>query len=199
MIIEGIVTTLNRDGSPHPAAMGAIFPSEDDRRSFLLRPFYDTVTYANLERSRCGVFHVTDDILLFARLVASRRRPRLEYTHAERVTAPILATACDAYEFVVESIGPHDNLRSQAHCRTVASRHLRPFAGFNRARHALLELAIAATRLHILPEDQVLEELRRAELLVAKTGGRQERDALQLLQRFVLSQLDSPATHREKK
>jgi hypothetical protein len=60
-----------------------------------------------------------------------------------------------------------------------------PFFGFNRAKHAVIEAAIAATRLHLLPAEDVDEELRRATIAVEKTGGVDEREALELIANHV--------------
>ena len=61
----------------------------------------------------------------------------------------------------------------------------RDFFGFNRAKHAVLEAAILATRTSFLPPDEVAREFARLEPLVAKTGGEQERAAFALLQAHV--------------
>src|SRR5437762_7706706 len=64
-LLEGIVTTLNDDGSPHIAPMGPIVDPAFTR--LLLRPFRTSVTFQNLKRTRGGVLHVSDDVELFAR------------------------------------------------------------------------------------------------------------------------------------
>ena len=74
MILEGLVTTAAADGRPHVAAMGP--GVDDDERAagrigtLLLRPFPTSQTATNLLRSRAGVFHLCDDVLLLARVVA---------------------------------------------------------------------------------------------------------------------------------
>ena len=70
MILEGIVTTHNDDGSVNVAPMG---PIVDETMAWLrLRPFQTSVTFHNLRRQRSGVFHVTDDVLLLARAAIGR-------------------------------------------------------------------------------------------------------------------------------
>ncbi len=60
MILEGLITTLNADDSPHVAPMG---PRVDgtDFTTFVLRPFPTSHTYQNLLRHPAGVLHITDD------------------------------------------------------------------------------------------------------------------------------------------
>jgi hypothetical protein len=58
---------------------------------------------------------------------------------------------------------------------------MREFIGFNRARHAVLEAAIYATRLHLLPREQIESEMARLQVIVDKTAGPEEREAMALL------------------
>ena len=64
---------------------------------------------------------------------------------------------------------------------------LREFIGFNRARHAVLEAAIYATRLHLLPRDTIQQEFDRLQIIVDKTAGDIEHEAMTLLTEFVRS------------
>jgi Protein of unknown function (DUF447). len=57
----------------------------------------------------------------------------------------------------------------------------RDFIGFNRAAHAVLETAIYATRLHLLEPAFVQNELARLQVIVDKTAGEREREAMALL------------------
>ena len=69
-LLEGVVTTLNDNGSPHLAPMGPIVDADFER--LLLRPFRTSVTYQNLKRSEQGVLHVTDDVELIAHAAVGR-------------------------------------------------------------------------------------------------------------------------------
>ena len=64
-LLEGIVTTLNEDGSPHITPMGPIVDASFSQ--ILLRPYRTSTTYQNLKRTGQGVLHVTDDVEMFAR------------------------------------------------------------------------------------------------------------------------------------
>jgi hypothetical protein len=57
----------------------------------------------------------------------------------------------------------------------------REFIGFNRARHAVLEAAIYATRLHLLQREFIEGEMRRLQVIVDKTAGPEEFEAMALL------------------
>ena len=58
-------------------------------------------------------------------------------------------------------------------------------SGFNRARHAVLEATILATRTHLLPMDQIREEFARLQVIVDKTAGPREQEAMAFVTEYV--------------
>lgn len=190
MILEGLVSTIDSAGSPHVSAMG---PTVDDSerqagmvRRLVLRPFATSQTAANLLRSQSGVFHLTDDVLLMARVVAgSLGEPPLS-RRASRVAGFILDDACRAWEFEIDSVDDSQE-RLWLEARIVAAHDIRPFWGFNRGAHAVVEAAILVTRLHLLDAAEVRGQLAQLAVLVEKTGGPREREAFSLLEQVVES------------
>ena len=179
MILEGLVTTLDPDGSPHLAPMGPRV--EGDFRRFTLRPFPTSNTYKNLLRHPEGVLHVTDNALLLAK-AAIGAIDRVPPTRAaERVRGVVLTDSCRHFEFVVTSIDDSAE-RVTIEAEVVHSGRTRDFFGFNRAKHAVVEAAILATRLHILPLAQVAAEFAKLRVIVGKTGGPAEHEAMDLLE-----------------
>jgi len=75
--------------------------------------------------------------------------------------------------------------RANFHCRVVKKGVLREFIGFNRAKNAIIEAAILATRVRFLGVEHILQEYRRLAEIVKKTGGEQESRAMQYLQEYV--------------
>ncbi len=64
----------------------------------------------------------------------------------------------------------------------------RDFWGFNRAKHAVVEAAILATRMHLIPHDEIAAEFRKLRVIVTKTGGPAEFEAMDFLEaRFALA------------
>jgi hypothetical protein len=182
MILEGIVTTLCDDGSPNISPMGPAVESSMER--LILRPFRTSTTYENLMRVGEGVFHVTDDVHLLARAAIGQISPQPTLLPAPCFKGVILADACRWYAFRVASVDNSSD-RATMECRVVDRGRLRDFFGFNRAKHAVLEAAILATRLHLLPANQIDDEFGRFRVLVEKTAGDQERLAFQLLETYV--------------
>ncbi len=186
MILEAIVTTTNEDGTTNISPMGPTVSSGADGaiEEFQLRPFDTSRTFANLKRTRCGVLHVTDDVMLFA-MTAIGQKPEHPYLiDAEGIDGKILADACRFYEFKVGFVD-ETGARMNLNCSTVRQGKLRDFWGFNRAKHAVLEAAILATRLDFLPREQIDEAMHRLKVIVEKTAGEKEAAAMALIERFI--------------
>ncbi len=185
MILEGIVTTIGTDGAINIAPMG---PRVDaGMKRLVLRPFKTAQTYQNLKQHGEGVFHVTDDVLLLAQAAVGAIDPPPLLAPATQVRGHILQEACRFYEFKVSRLDD-SNDRTEIEATVVASGRLRDFFGFNRAKHAVVEAAILATRLHLLPREEVLSEFKRLAVLVEKTGGKQEQQAFRFLEDHVTRQ-----------
>lgn len=182
LILEGIVTTLGEDDVVNIAPMGPYV--DDDFRKLIFRPFKTAQTYQNLNHDGEGVFHVTDDVLLLAQAAVGEIGDLPMMIPATRVRGFILQDACRFYEFTVESIDDSEE-RTEIKARVMASGRQRDFFGFNRAKHAIVEAAILATRLHLLPRDEILRDFDRYRIMVEKTGGPREREAFAFLERYV--------------
>ncbi len=187
MILEGIVTTLSSEGLLNIAPMGPKIGPNLSMTTFELRPYRTSTTYQNLKARGEGVFHVTDDVLLLAQTaIGEQITPAPELHPAHLVTGWILDGACRYYEFRVTHVDDSDD-RARFSVETVAEGRLRDFLGFNRARHAVVEAAILATRTAFLPRAEIQNELDRLAVIVAKTGGPAEDAAIRLLRGHVLS------------
>jgi uncharacterized protein len=181
VILETIVTTLNERGVINFAPMGVEWGEE----TIVLKPFLETTTFRNLEQRRSAVVNLTDDVMLFAGgAIGNPQYPSIPATVVQGV---VLESACSWRELVVEAVDATPP-RSRIDARVVHSGFRREFIGFNRARHAVLEAAILATRTHLLPAEQIREEYARLQVLVDKTAGPREREAMDLLTRYVSSQ-----------
>jgi len=184
VIVEGIVTSLSPQGELNVAPMGPIVDSERGEFStLLLRPFPTSTTYANLLATGQGVFHVTDDVLLITRALLGTAKPDL--LPSSEVLPPRLADCCRFFEFVVQDIdltGPRPRMTAAIR----ASGRVRDFFGLNRAKSAVLEIAILVSRLDLLAEQEILDGFRRHRSALDKTGGAAEREAWGLLEQQVL-------------
>lgn len=182
MILEGVVTTRNDDGTINVAPMGPIV--ELPIRSFLFRPFQSSTTYRNLKRQGSGVFHITDDVLLIARAALGRMEVAPLTFPARQIAGEVLADCCRWYEFEVDSLDDSQS-RTEIRVHVVHEERRRDFVGFNRAKHAVIEAAILATRLHLLPVSEVEAKLQELSIIVDKTAGPVEHEAFEFVSRYV--------------
>jgi hypothetical protein len=178
VIVETIVTTVGENGVVNCAPMGVEWGTQE----IVLKPFLDTVTYRNLVASSTAVINLTDDVRVFARAAISN--PTYPTRPAAVVNGVVLEDCCSWREVRVQSIDSTPP-RSRITTTVVHAGANREFIGFNRARHAVLEMAIHATRLHILPRDFIDSELSRLQVLVDKTAGPDEREAMALLTDYI--------------
>jgi hypothetical protein len=191
VILEGIVTTLSPEGKLNIAPMGPKLGPDLSLERFELRPYRTSMTYKNLKARGEGVFHVTDDVLLLAQAaIGVPIDPEPELRQAEAISGWILTGACRYHEFQVVELDDQAD-RTRILVETVASGRLRDFLGFNRARHAVVEAAILATRTAFLPRAEILAEFDKLAVLVAKTGGPVEDIAYRLLHEYVLNALEA--------
>ena len=177
-IVEGVFTTENADGSVNVAPMG---PRVDaDFKEFELRPFPGSRTYENLLRTRRGTFHVTDNVEMIAQAAVGTlpAEPLLLPTSQEGFY--VLADCCRWYQLQVVEADTSGE-RARLKCRVVGEGTVRAFFGLNRAKHAVLEAAILATRVHLLPPAEIAATLAMLSPWVQKTGSDVERRAFQFL------------------
>jgi uncharacterized protein len=190
VILETIVTTLDPAGVPRFAAMGVVWGEE----SITIRPFVNTRTYRNLTASREAVVNVTDDVLLFA--TSALTHAHLPSEPARQVRGVVLRDACHWREVVVERVvspapsgspGPtgSDPGRAEVLTRVVTGGAHRPFAGLCRAKHAVVEASILASRHRLVPREEIMRELARLDVLVEKTGGQTERAAMTFIRDYL--------------
>jgi uncharacterized protein len=181
VIIESIVTTVALDGAVNCAPMGVEWEGTDDT-PIVLKPFLETATYRNVTATRAAVVNITDDIRIFARAAISN--PEYPTVPAIKIRGAILADCCAWRELEVTAIDSTPP-RSRVETVTIHRGVRREFIGFNRARGAVLEMAIHATRLHLLPREFIDSELARLQVIVDKTAGPCEFEAMALLADFI--------------
>jgi hypothetical protein len=185
MILEGIVTSVDTQGSWNVAPMGPIV--DDSLTHLILRPFQTSQTYQNLTQNPCGVFHVVDDVLLLARAAIGALPEFPEHFPAVKINGKVLSATCRWYEFEIDECDDSQP-RVTMQARVVHCGRLRDFFGFNRAKHAVLEASILATRTHLLPAEELASEFERLRPIVQKTAGPQEQAAFELLDHYIRSQ-----------
>jgi hypothetical protein len=180
VIIESIVTSMNAEGDVNFAPMGV----EWGEAAIVLKPFLETTTFRNVRQTGVAVVNLTDDAMLLAQGAISS--PQFPWVPASVVRGAVLEAACSWRELEVVAIDDTPP-RSRIEARVVHRGLRREFLGFNRAKHAVLEAAILATRTHLIPADEIRAEYARLQVIVDKTAGPREREAMAMLTEYVRS------------
>lgn len=186
MIREAIVTTRSLNGEPHIAPMGATVIEG----GYLLMPFRPSRTLDNLASTRIAVVNFTDDVRIFASCVVGRRL-NVDVKKATYIDCPRLADALSHDEVTVER-AEDDPQRPKFFCKTYHSEGHTRFEGMNRAKAAVLEAAVLVSRLNMLPDDKVDQEMAYLAIAVEKTAGPDELEAWGWM-------LEAVAEHRRRR
>jgi uncharacterized protein len=210
MIIEGIITTENEDGTMHVSPIG---PHVDRSLSeWKLKPFQSSHSFQNLVRSNRCVFHVVDDPLLMAMSVlglcnspGATSLDSTAFSIADSSGEPYAKVLQEVLSDVRSSLFDPDQgwllpkairryalkiqewdlseSRALAICSVTKQQEIQPFWGWCRGAYSILELAILASRIHMTEKAIIESELAKHRIVIEKTGGLRERAAFALLQR----------------
>lgn len=181
LILEAIITSESPDGSMHVAPMG---PEVDEGcASWVLKPFQSSTTFSNMRRSGRCIVHVVDDALLIAKAVLGEAN---QYPARKIVDRGfVLDAACHWYSLQAVEWNT-DHARASVRCKVVESAIMKPFFGWNRAKHAVVEMAILASRVHLIEKPLLEIEIERYRILIEKTAGSCEREAFERLEKYML-------------
>lgn len=185
MIQEIIVTTENTDGSVHIAPMGI----REESDLVVIAPFKPSATLENIQRTKTAVINCIDDVRIFAGCLTGRKDWPMQPT--EQIKGFRLKTALSHSELQLQSF-EDDELRPQFFCQRVHEAIHKPFKGFNRAQAAVLEAAILASRLNMLSDEKISQEIEYLTIAIDKTAGENEKIAWQWL-------MEKIESHRQEK
>lgn len=179
MIIETIVSSVSAAGELNFAPMGFTPLSE---KAGLMRLFKGSHTFDNLKGQGVGVINIVDDVLLFVETALySARPPSLPAT---KVEAPLLKGATTCYEFKVTDFKDKKDPAAVS-VEILACHNRRYFTGYCRASFAVLEATILATRLEFIDTTKIEAGLKYFAEVVKKTGGKGEKKAFDLVEKFI--------------
>jgi hypothetical protein len=170
MIRESIVITTGADGQPHIAPLGLI----EEPGGFIAAPFTPSRTLDNLRARPFLTASVTDDVRIFAGALTGHRDWPLR--PAKKIAGFYLEGAHSHRELEISHV-TEDDLRPRFHARVVHEAAHAPAPGFNRAQFAVIEAAILASRLHMLPPEKIRAELDYLTIAIGKTAGPREDEA----------------------
>ncbi len=167
MIFETIISTVNSQGAPHVTPFGVRYEGEH----ILISPYKPSTTLANILASKQAVINLTDDVRVFAAALTNRQTWKLQ--QATKVDGFRLADCLQHVELALIEVR-EDAVRPQLVMQKIYAENHRPFKGFNRAQAAVIELAVLASRLQMLPQDKIRSEMQYLQIAIEKTAGENE-------------------------
>ena len=186
MIRESIVTTLGVGDAPHVAPIGVIV----EPAGLVIAPFRPSATLDNLLARKQAVVNYTDDVRVFAGCISGKKRD-WPTRPATRISGAVLEIALAHEELELAEVR-EDAQRPRLICRTVHAETAAPFRGFNRAQSSVIEAAILASRLSMLPREKIEREIAYLAIGVEKTAGPREREAWGWLMEMIDAHLSEP-------
>lgn len=189
MIYETIVTTIDAAGKPHVTPFGVRHVGEGEDCRIVISPYKPSTTLNNILATQHAVLNLTDDVRVFAGALTNKQPWQLVQT--THVAGFRLANCLAHVELTLDQL-QDDATRPQLMMKKVVEYHHQAFAGFNRAQAAVIELAVLASRLHLLPREKVQTELAYLQIAIDKTAGEREIEAwtwlLEKVQHFYAEQ-----------
>ncbi|MCW4015840.1 MAG: DUF447 family protein [Candidatus Bathyarchaeota archaeon] len=165
---ETIVSTYTLDMQPTAAPMGVVIKNN---KQLLVRPYVSSLTYKNLQASRCAVVNVTSDpelfyLTAFKEANSGGKLPCGFFEKAESVAAPRLRTANAVIEVLVTKVGSFNSERAEFLCdaQLVAASKALPTV-YCRAQFATIEAIVHATRIKPFLKGSKEEQERALNLL----------------------------------
>lgn len=175
MIFETIITTVDLAGEPHITPFGVRYEGD----LVVIAPYKPSTTLDNILATKCAVMNLADDVRVFAAALTYRKfanRKAGELVPANKIKGFRLADCLAHVELELVELRD-DAIRPQLFMKKVAEFNHKPFAGFNRAQAAVIELAVLVSRLHILPKNKIMLEIEYLKIAMDKTAGEREMQA----------------------
>jgi hypothetical protein len=182
---ETIVTTKNSDNTIKMSPLGVYINGD----SFSIKPFKPSLSLENILRNKSGVINYVDDVRIFASCI-TKRNVKVDFVETSKINCSRIKNAVSHTEFIVEEI-IEDKLRPTLFCRPVNEEIHKMYYGFNRAKSAVLELCILASRLGIIEDKKIQDEIKYLKIAIDKTAGEHELEAWSWLLNYIKNYKDS--------
>ena len=170
MIFETIIISVDLAGNPHVTPFGV----RHENDYIVISPYKPSRTLDNILVTKNAVMNLTDDMRVFAGALTNRQAWQL--TQANKIKGFRLAGCLAHAELELLEVR-EDELRPQLIMKKITEENHQSFQGFNRAQAAVLELAVLASRLHMLPREKIQTELQYLQIAIDKTAGERENQA----------------------
>ena len=176
---ETLVTTKNADESIKVSPLGVYI----DDKILKLKPFKPSKSLENILRNESGVINYVDDVRIFASCITNREI-QINFKKVSKIDCSRIEKAISHTEFIVKDI-KDDNQRPTIICEPINEETHKMFYGFNRAKSAIIELCILASRLGIIEDSKIKKEISYLKIAIEKTAGENELEAWNWLIEYI--------------
>lgn len=176
---ETIVTTKNIDGTTKVSPLGIYI----DNTKLKIRPFKPSASLDNILRNRSGVINYIDDVRIFAACI-TKTNINIEFELAKKIDCSRIKNAISHTEFIVDEI-ENDSDRPTIICKPVNEEMHNFYYGLNRAKSSVIELCILASRLGIIENSKIKNEIKYLEIAIEKTAGEAEIEAWNCVLKYI--------------
>lgn len=162
------MTSVDVEGVAHVTPFGVKYEGE----YIIVSPFKPCKTLDNIMQTQSAVMNLTDDVRVFAGALTKQQPWTL--IPVEEGVAGYRLQDCIRYVVLRLKEVREDELRPQLVMEQVSAHQVGEFHGFNRAQAAVIELAVLASRLHMLPPSKIQNEMTYLQIAIDKTAGERE-------------------------
>ena len=117
------------------------------------------------------------------------RKKKFKKKKAELINGFYLEDTLSFDEVVVRKI-VEDRVRPKFFCDVVKSVYKKRYEGHNRAKASIIEACILASRIGMIPEKKILNELDYLSIGVEKTSGKKEEKAWKKINSYIFKKLN---------
>ena len=182
---ETIVTTKNQDNTVKVSPLGIYI----DEGILKIKPFKPSASLDNILRNKSGVINYVDDVRIFTSCII-KKKINIDFAATNIIDCFRIKNAVSHTEFIVENID-ENNKRPTITCKPVYEETHKMYYGFNRAKSAVIELCILASRLGIIDNKKIDDEIKYLQIAINKTAGSNEAEAWGWLLEYINKYKDS--------
>jgi len=170
MIFETIIITQDAHKQPHVTPFGV----QHEGEHVIISPFKPSKTLDNILTSKTATMNLTDDVRVFAGALTQHA---VWHLLAASAVEGFRLDGCLAHVELALVDVREDAERPQLVMQQQARYSHQDFKGFNRAQAAVIEMAVLASRLHMLPKEKIQTERAYLQIAIDKTAGERELEA----------------------
>lgn len=179
MIIETVITTLDKNNEPHFAAVGV----EIDGNNLHFYLYKGSRTLENIKERKTGIINIVDKAEYLIK--AALRNEELPVNRIEDANLFYLKDSCRYYKFkMLDAVEMENKYKIEG--QIIFEKTNRKFLGFNRANNLLLEAAVKASRIGIkTTKIEVNSFLDSNKRVIMKTGDKNTENLFNFLKKYI--------------